>query len=82
MTELLQKSNRLGIMMEFFPYLIEKHRMNPEQYISLFNNNNWKIFILNRRKKKITPINMNELLKKNLIENKVHPNLLCLKGIN
>jgi FkbM family methyltransferase len=80
MTRLLQNADEIGIMMEFSPHLIEKYGMKPEEYISLFNDKEWKINLLDRRKKKTTPINIKELLKKNMIENKVHPNLLCFKG--
>jgi len=80
MTSLLQKSDRIGILMEFAPYLIEKSGMKPDEYISLFNDPNWKIYVLNRRKKKTTPANMKELWKKNVIKNKAHYNLLCLKS--
>jgi len=82
MTSILRNSDKIGIMMEFFPYLIEKFGKNPKEYISLFDDKNWKIHLLNRRKKTLTPIDMNELLKKHVVENKVHFNLFCLKGIN
>jgi len=80
MTSLLQKSERIGILMEFAPYLIEEIGMKPDEYISLFTDPDWKIYFLNRRKKKTTPANMKELWKKNVIKNKAHYNLLCLKG--
>ena len=80
MTSLLQKSEWIRILMEFTPYLIEEIGMRPEEYISLFNDPDWKIYVLNRRKKKTTPVNMKELMKKNVIKNKDHYNLLCLKG--
>jgi len=80
MTSILQKNEQIGILMEFAPYLIEEFGMKPEEYISLFNDPNWKTYVLNRRKKKKTSINMKEMLKKNVIRNKAHYNLLCLKG--
>jgi len=81
MTSLLQRSERIGIMMEFFPYLIKTHGIDPKAYISLFNNKQWKIYELNRRREKATPFNFDKLLEDSMIRNKVHPNMLCLKGI-
>jgi len=80
MSSLLDKSENLIIMVEFAPYLIKRMNREPEEFVDLFRKKGFKIFYINRKKKKVIPINYAELIKKYKPSNENHTNLLCVKG--
>lgn len=82
MSELLEKSNNVKIMTEFNPYLLKKSEIEPEEYIKLLKNLGFTIYNLDKKKRSVIPINLNDFLRKYSSKNQDSTNLLCVKNKN
>jgi FkbM family methyltransferase len=79
MQHLLQKSQNLKIMIEFAPHLIANYGITPKEFLDLIKSCGFKIYFLDKKKKKMTLIEINELLDKFPIDKGLHTNLLLTK---
>lgn len=84
MNLLLQKSQNIRIMCEFYPTLIKKFGREPEEYLKSLNNQGFKLFHLNADKKIMEPVNNEKLMKEYNFNNEKYTNLFCTKddGLN
>lgn len=80
MKKVLEKTKNLIIMTEFSPHAIKKSGMLPEEFIKILNENDFEVFHINRRKSKLVPLEINQLLQEYNVERENHTNLLCVKG--
>ena len=79
MSSLLQKMNEIKIMIEFAPMWL-KFGNDPLELLNLLNEYDFKISEIDVSRKKIIPIDSQELIKKYPPERKKHTNLLCSKN--
>jgi len=79
MSSLLQKMNEIKIMIEFAPIWL-KYGNDPLELLSLLNEYDFKVSDIDVSRKKIIPIDSQELIKKYPPERKKHTNLLCSKN--
>lgn len=81
MTLLLNKMKNLKIMTEFYPFLIKKFGMEPEQYIKLLLDAGFRLYdILDDKSDKIKQTDLSGLLIKANSKGKDYvTNLLCMK---
>jgi FkbM family methyltransferase len=80
MIKLLQKINHLTMMVEFNPRIIIRFGVEPEHYLELLQENGFKLYELDGKRKKIKPVNLSEILRNYPPEKEKYTNLLCIKG--
>ena len=69
-------------MTEFYPFILNRSGVTPDEFIRLLRNNHFRIFKIDKKKKEILPLDLNDLMKKYTIKKENHTNLLCIKGNN
>jgi len=80
MSSILQKMDDIKIMTEFFPYALKKCGTEPEEYIRLLEEFDFKVNYLDKKQRKMFPVELNELLKRYKPEKENGTNLLCVRG--
>lgn len=76
MKNILEKSKKLKIFVEFFPILISATGRSPQEFNEL-RKYGFKLFHINAEKRKLEPININKQIE---AYGGICINLLCLKG--
>jgi len=79
MSSLLKKMENIKIMSEFAPKWLKKFGNEPIEYLKLLKEFNFKIFEIDGKKKKISRVNSQELIKKYSPEREEYTNLLCTR---
>jgi len=79
MNNLLKKLKHVKIMTEFSPKHLVHIGMGSEEFLDIFLNSGFKLYHMNRKKKTISMITKNELIKKFTPEKRNFTNLLCIK---
>ncbi len=77
MISLLKKNSNVIIMTEFTPFMLKKSGFEPEKYLELLKDLDFKIYLLEKKMKKIIPINIDEFIKKFTPEKRININLIC-----
>ncbi len=76
---LLQKTNNLKMVTEFWPIGFKRFGIKPEEYLKLLLKHGFKLYLINEQKKEIEAItNISKLLKIFTLEKENHTNLLCI----
>ncbi|MFQ6056825.1 MAG: hypothetical protein ACE5J3_12685 [Methanosarcinales archaeon] len=76
---LLQKTNNLKIITEFWPIGLKRFGIEPEEYLKLLMKHRFTLYHINEQEKKIEPANIVELLETYTPEKENHTNLLCIR---
>lgn len=76
---MLKNNNELQMMTEFNPYLLNKSGTDPEKYLYSLMKFDYKIFEIDRKKRKVLRVEIPQLLSKYTQQNQKHANLLFLK---
>jgi len=79
MLSLLKKNNHLKIITEFSPTMIRASTVQPEEYLSLLVEHNFRLFSINERKGEIEPVTIDELMLRSANKHFI-TNLLCTRG--
>ena len=79
-SNLLEKSKKISIMMEYFPKLIEKFGMNPEDIIKLLIDKDFKIYHIDNIRKKLNQVDLDYITSNFSVQKKNYANFLCIKG--
>ncbi len=79
MSMLLQKTKRVKILSEFWPYGLKQFGIQPEDYLKLLVKYDLKLYNIVERKKKIESTNIAELLGKCTLKKTDWMNLLLVK---
>lgn len=80
MSSLLRRMNDIKVMVEFVPYFIKKLGIEPEEFIQLLKEFDFKIYHFDRKKGTIKPVDLHQLLDRYKPEKLTSTNLLCVKG--
>ena len=80
MTSLLQKTKNIKMMVEFFPFLLNKFSCNSDEFVKNLKALDFQVYDLDRKQRRIDFVEVNKLLKKYNLEKENHTNLLCVKG--
>lgn len=62
MTSLLERNENVKIMTEFWPSGLEKSGIGPEECLRLPARQGFRLYYMNKQRKKIEPVNISELL--------------------
>jgi len=79
-SNLLEKSKKISIMTEYFPKLIEKFGMNPEDIIKLLIDKDFKIYHIDNIRKKLNQVDLDYITSNFSVQKKNYANFLCIKG--
>jgi len=80
MSELLQRTNNVKIMIEFNPYLLKKSGIEPIELLELLNDFGFNIFNLEKKKRRVVPIDFTKFIQRYPPDKRDSTNLLCLKN--
>jgi len=80
MSSVLKKIPNIILMTEFNSYLLKKSDLEPIEFIKLLRKYEFKIYSIDRKKKKTVPIDLDNFFKKYKPEKREIINLLCFKG--
>ena len=67
-------------MTEYFPKLIEKFGMNPEDIIKLLIDKDFKIYHIDNIRKKLNQVDLDYITSNFSVQKKNYANFLCIKG--
>jgi hypothetical protein len=76
---LLSRNKNLKIIMEFRPMRIKASNINAEELLTSLVKNEFEIFDINERVKKIELTSVRQIMEKYSPEEDIHTNLLCVK---
>ena len=77
MLNIIKNQKNLKIITDFNPSLIKKFGREPKEYLEMILKNNFKIYNLDRRKKKVYPTEIESILKMATITKQSSTHLLC-----
>ena len=80
MDQLLEKSPRMKILTEFWPFGLDKSGIAPEDFVESLEDKGFALFEYSEYKKAWEPTNSKTLLKKHTIKNQLHTNIFCTKA--
>jgi len=80
MSTIITSNKNIILMTEFFPYMLKKSGIEPEEYLNLLTNYGFNIFHMEKKNRKLVPIDAKSLLKQFNIKKENRTNLLCIKG--
>jgi len=79
MLNLLKENKTVKIVMEFWPIGLKRSGINPNEHLKSLVNLGFKLYKINKRKKKIEPVDIPKLLKIYTLKKENHTNLLCIR---
>lgn len=78
--QLLEKSPRMKILTEFWPFGLDKSGIAPEEFVESLEDKGFELFEYSGQNGTWEPTNSEALLKKHTITNQLHTNIFCTKA--
>lgn len=80
MRKIISQNEQVALFAEFWPYGIKLLHRNAADFLHLLHFLDFKLYIIDEKKKKLIHLIEKNILKMYTVENKAHTNILCLKG--